>query len=129
MKKFKIAFFFLLIAALGIMIKGNWIFFSTKHALVVNLIYKVYEIPAIENGLYLLGFFLSGYLIASFSGLMARFHAKKKIDTLKNTVSSQMEKLSSLNKEVEFLKRNHVRPTPEASMEINLPEENTAVQG
>lgn len=129
MKKFKIAFFFLLLAAMGIMIWGNWTFFSTKQSLEVNLIYKVYTIPAIENGLYLLGFFLAGYLFASFSGLMTRFHAKKEISTLTETVKSQRENLSSLKKEVEFLQRNHGRASQENKVDTPVSDkENTAVQ-
>lgn len=129
MKKFKIAFFFLLIAAMGLILWSNWPFFSTKYPLEINLIYKgkVYVLPAIENGLYLVAFFLVGYLMASFRGLMTRFQNDRIIKTLNDTVTSQMEKLSSLKKEVEFLKRNNGRPTQTTN---TLPDqEKTVVEG
>jgi hypothetical protein len=127
MKKFKIAFFVLLAAALGVIVWGNWPFFSTQHPLKINLIYYSYSLPAIANGLFLLGFFLAGFLLAWFGGMLSRFHADKTIKGLKATVQSQMDSLAALKKEMEFLKRNTGRPIETAQPNAPLPEENTAV--
>lgn len=113
MKKFKIALFFLLVIAIAIMIWGNWEFFSAKQSLKINLVKVVYPIPPVANGLLLLGFFITGYLLATFGGLMRRFQDKKKSDLLKAKVTSQLDKIASLKKEVEFLQRNNSRAPQE----------------
>ena len=109
MKKFKIVLYLLLIIALSILVWGNWDFFSARHVLQFNLVKVVYNIPAIPNGLYLLGCFLIGFLAASFRGLMKRFQDKKTNDMLKEKVTTQLDKIASLKKEVEFLQRNNNR--------------------
>lgn len=113
MKKFKIALFFLLVIAIAIMIWGNWEFFSAKQSLRINLIKIVYPIPPVANGLLLLGFFITGYLLSTFGGLMRRFQDKKKNDMLKAKVTSQLDKIASLKKELEFLQRNNNRASQE----------------
>ncbi|GAB6096880.1 hypothetical protein JCM14469_31330 [Desulfatiferula olefinivorans] len=127
MKKFKIAFFVLLVAALGIIIRGNWPFFSTQHPLTINLIYYSYTLPAVANGLFLLGCFLVGFLLAWFSGMFSRFQADKTIKGLRAAAKSQTDSIAALKKEVEFLKRNTGRPAEPSRPHTPLPDENTAV--
>ena len=108
MKKFKIVLFILVIAALAVLVIGNFDFFSTRHSLQINLFNRfVYTFPAIFNGLYLLGCFLIGILLALYMTLMFRFRTHKELKLLKEKVSSQMDRIASLKKEVEFLQRNN----------------------
>lgn len=131
MKKIKIILILILVSALSLIIIENWSFFSTKHSISVFFKFNAfdkfinlfdYELPAIANGLYLLGCFLVGYLVASFSGLMTKFKANKIVKNLNSTVASQQEKLSSLRSEVEFLQRNSARPSPKQENESAEPE-------
>lgn len=118
MKKFKIVLFFLVIIALIILIAGNFTFFSTKQSLQINLLNKyIYKFPAIYNGLYLLGCFMVGILLTLFMTLMSRFKSKKEIDLLKEKVTSQLDRIASLKKEVEFLKRNNSQATQQTVTE------------
>lgn len=128
MKKFKIALFFLLVIAFTILIWGNWEFFSTKNSLQINLIKFVYPLPAIYNGLYLLGCFLVGFLIAMFMGLMKRFQVDRNNKLLKEKVTNQLDRIASLKKEVEFLQRNNSQTSRQPQQSNADTIENTVTQ-
>lgn len=113
MNKIKYLIYLILIVALAILVAENFAFFSTKQALVFNLKYKVYNIPAIPTGLFIFGAFVIGYFFAYINGLFLRFHTNRTVKTLNVRMKAQLSELSSLRKEVEFLQRNPVKkPEP-----------------
>lgn len=123
MKKLKLLFLLILAIFLGLVIWDNWTFFSTKHALTINLKFRMYQLPEIENGLYLIGCFLIGFLVAYFGSLMARFRSKKAQKELILAVTEQKEAISSLKSEVEFLQRNSAKPKPVSTPESSQDQE------
>ncbi len=106
MNKIKYLFYFILIVALAILVIENPGFFMEKKALVFNLKFRSFAIPAIPIGLFILGAFVIGYFMAYVNGLFLRFHAKKTVKTMNARMKVQLDELSSLRKEVEFLQRN-----------------------
>lgn len=106
MNKLKIMFYFILIVALGIIVAENFAFFSAKQPLVINLKYRVYNIPAIHTGLFIFGAFVIGYFFAYINGLFLRFQTSRTVKILNTRMKVQLDELSSLRKEVEFLHRN-----------------------
>ncbi len=109
MNKLKYLFYFILIVALAILVIENPAFFMEKNALVFNLKFRSLAIPAIPTGLFILGAFVVGYFFAYVNGLFLRFQTKKTVKTLNARMKVQLDELSSLRKEVEFLHRNPAR--------------------
>ena len=122
MKKFKFVLIFLILAALFVVAYQNRVFLLNKEALSIDLKLWAYQSPAIAHGLYFLGFFLVGFLLAYTSGLMARFRSGKMVKELNAVIDSQQEKISTLRGEMDLLKRRPVEapqplekaPVPEA---------------
>ena len=109
MSKIKMVFYFIIVVALAVIVAENHIFFSTPQALNINLKYKFYTLPAIPNGLYMLGSFIIGCLFFYVKSLMLRFQTKKTVKYLNARMKVQLDELSSLRKEIEFLHRNKTR--------------------
>jgi len=105
MKKVKFALIFLILAALFVVAFQNRAFLLTTESLTVDLTLWAYQAPAIAHGLYFLGFFLLGFLLAYTSGLMARFKSGKMVKELNAAIDSQQEKISTLRGEMDLLKR------------------------
>ena len=108
MKKLKIALLFLILAALFVVVYQNWVFFSATESLGVNLKLRMYQTPEIATGLFFIGCFLIGFIIAYASGLKAKFKASRMIKELNAVVDSQQEKISTLRGEMDLLKRRPV---------------------
>ena len=108
MKKLKIALLFLILAALFVVVYQNWVFFSTTKALGVNLKYRMYQTPEIATGLFFLGCFLVGFIIAYASGLRSKFKANRMVKELNSVIDSQQEKIATLRGEMDILKRRPV---------------------
>ncbi len=110
MKKLKTIFFFMfyliIIVALVILVAENSNFFMSKQSLVFNLKYKSFTIPAIHTGLFILGAFAIGYFFAYVNSLFLRFQTSRTVKLLNTRMKVQLDELSSLRKEVEFLHRN-----------------------
>lgn len=113
MKKLKIAFYFLILAALFVVVYQNWAFFSAPQSLSVDLKVRSYHSIDLPTGLFLLGTFLIGFLIAYTGGLINRFKAGRMVKELNAVIDSQQEKISALRGEMDLLKRH--TPVPEAS--------------
>ncbi|VFQ45513.1 hypothetical protein [Desulfoluna butyratoxydans] len=119
MKKLKFALIFLILVALFVVAYQNWVFLRTTEALSVDLKVWGYQSPAIAHGLYFLGFFLLGFLLAYTSGLMARFRSSKMVKELNAVIDSQQEKISTLRGEMDLLKRRPVEaPEPQAEVAV-----------
>ncbi len=108
MKKFKIVLLFLILAVLLVVGYQNWDFFSATKSLVINLKLKSYQTPEIPHGLYFLGTFLIGFLMAYTTGLMAKFKTSKMIKELNGAIDSQQEKIATMRSEMDLLKRRPV---------------------
>lgn len=110
MKKLKTIFVFMfyliILAALVILVIENSGFFMAKQNLVFNLKYKSFTIPAIPTGLFILGAFVLGYFFAYVNSLFLRFQTSRTVKILNARMKVQLDELSSLRKEVEFLHRN-----------------------
>ena len=116
MKKFKIALLFLILVALFVVVYQNWLFFSAVPEPKVAVDLKVwgYQAPDIAHGLYFLGCFLVGFLLAYSSGLMSKFRSSKMVKELNAVIDSQQEKISTLRGEMDLLKRRPVVEVPAA---------------
>lgn len=112
MKKFKIALLFLILAALFVVAYQNREFFLTAQKLTVDLKVWGYQTPDIPHGLYFLGCFLVGFLLAYASGLVAKFKSGKMVKELNAVIDSQQEKISTLRGEMDLLKRRPVAQEP-----------------
>ena len=113
MNKLKIMLYFILFVALVIVVAENFKYFSTSQSLVFNLKYKSWTIPPIPTGLFVFGAFVLGYFFAYVNGLHIRFQTNKTVRTMNARMKVQLDELSSLRKEVEFLQRNPSRtPAP-----------------
>lgn len=99
-------FYLIIIVALGIIVAENFAFFSAKQSLVFNLKYRVYNIPPIHTGLFIVGAFVIGYFFAYVNSLFLRFQTSRTVKLLNTRMKVQLDELSSLRKEVEFLHRN-----------------------
>ena len=121
MKKLKFALLFLILVALFVVAYQNRAFLLATEALSVDLKLWAYQSPAIAHGLYLLGFFLFGFLLAYTTGLMARFRSSKMVKELNAVIDSQQEKISTLRGEMDLLKRRPV-DAPEPQTEISTEE-------
>ncbi|SCY87663.1 hypothetical protein [Desulfoluna spongiiphila] len=128
MKKLKFALMFLILVALFVVAYQNRVFFLNKEALSVDLKLWAYQSPAIAHGLYFLGFFLFGFLLAYTTGLMARFRSSKMVKELNAVIDSQQEKISTLRGEMDLLKRRPVEaPEPQAEIAAEEPSEAPAL--
>ena len=69
-----------------------------------------------------------GYFFAYVNGLFLRFQTKKTVKTLNARMKVQLDELTSLRKEVEFLQRNPARKTepPKKEKEEKKAEETAA---
>ncbi|MBW1841608.1 MAG: DUF1049 domain-containing protein [Deltaproteobacteria bacterium] len=105
MKKVKIAFWVILVCFIGLLFFSNKDYFLTRQALSLKLPFlETYHAPELENAIYFLAFFLSGFLIAYFFSLSDRFKSKKKIKNLNATAAAQQTESSTLKSELETLK-------------------------
>lgn len=129
MNKIKYLLYVILIVALAILVIENPAFFMEKNALVFNLKFRLFNIPAIPTGLIILGAFVVGYFLAYVNSLYLRFQAKKMVKTINARMKVQLDELMSLRKEVEFLQRNPARKAelPKKEKEEKKAEE-TAVE-
>lgn len=140
MKKIKILLYFLVLVCLMIVVYSNWAFFSSIQGLDVVIykpVYKwpldlklhelVYNFPPAATGVYLLGCFIAGFLLANLGNLVTRYKNIKQIKTLEATNKSNESLLADLRKEVEFLQRNASKPAP-VSQPVETGEDTVVIQ-
>ena len=104
MKKLKIVLWVIIIGFIAIIFFSNKDYLLAKQALQIDLLYAdpLYTMP-LPNAVFFLVFFLTGFLIAYFISLSARFKSKKTIKNLNAAATSQLEEIAALKKEVESL--------------------------
>lgn len=104
MKKLKIAFWLLVIAAIGLIGFQNQEFFLSKPELRVNLFVRQYVIHNISIAAMLFGLFLFGLLSAYFSSLSGKFRANRTVKQLNATVAGHVDEISRLQSQVSTLR-------------------------
>jgi uncharacterized integral membrane protein len=105
MKKLKIVLWLIIIGFIAIIFFSNKDYLMAKQVFQIDFLYgeplHTMELP---NAIFFLAFFLTGFLIAYFISLSARFKSKKTIKNLNAAATSQLEEIAALKKEVESLK-------------------------
>ncbi|MEJ2657296.1 MAG: LapA family protein [Desulfobacterales bacterium] len=106
MKKMKLALWIILIVLIAVIFLSNKeYFFQEKNSIQIILPYiATYKFKEMPNIVYLLVFFVIGFLGAYFFNLTERFKSKKTIKNLNAAATSQLEEISALKKEMDSLK-------------------------
>ena len=109
MKKAKLflALVFVILAALaGVVIFQNIPYLIEKRAFtftvsLLDFFNYHYDFPAIENGLYFIGCFFAGLLLAYMTLLKSLFNSKQTIKALNQTIATDRKKISDLNQQLD----------------------------
>ncbi|NQT70332.1 MAG: LapA family protein [Desulfobacteraceae bacterium] len=105
MKKVKIAFWLILLVFAGVFAYQNKIYFMAKQNLSLTLPFlETLHTPELPHAVLFLVFFLTGFLIAYFSGLYDRFKSKKTLKNLNAAAADQQNELAALKRELESLR-------------------------
>lgn len=104
MKKFKYAFWLLMVGFLGMLVYQNQGVFLAKHSLDINLGIVKYHIPELYSILIIAVFFFGGILLAYAAGLFERYKARRQIKSLNKTVDAYTGTIAKLKLEVDSLK-------------------------
>ena len=103
-KRVKIGIWVIIIGFLALMVFQNQNFFLARQSLGLNLYFKNYSLPEIVNIFLFFICFLAGLLFATYFLIFDRIKLKKTNKTLNTTINTHLEKISSLEKELETLK-------------------------
>ena len=104
MKRVKIVIGVLIIVLVALIIIQNQDYFFAQESLKMDLYVLQYHTPEFPNGTFIIACLLIGFLGAYIIGLPDRFKSKKAIKNLNADVSSHLEKISVLEKELESYK-------------------------
>ena len=126
MKKVKIALLLAVLASVGIIYYANVDYFNAKQSLEIKMNYHFYTTPEIANGVFFLGCFLTGLLLALMYAGIVKFRAYKTIKTLNGTISEQTVTIGELQGRVEALERNSGIQPPAPEKAENAPEQTEA---
>jgi len=113
-KRVKIGIWVIIIGLLALLVHQNQDFFLARQSLGLNLYFKNYSLPEAVNLFLFLICFLAGLLFAVYFILFDRFKIKKINKTLNTTINTHLEKISSLEKELETLKPIESKPFDQA---------------
>ena len=103
-KRVKIGIWVIILGLLALMVFQNQNFFLARQSLGLNLYFKNYSLPEVVNIFLFFICFLAGLFLAVYFILFDRFKLKKTNKTLNTTINTHLEKISSLEKELETLK-------------------------
>lgn len=123
-KRVKIGIWVIIIGLLVLLVQQNQDFFLARQSLGLNLYFKSFAFPEAANLFLFLICFLAGLLLAAYFIFFDRFKLKKTNKTLNTTINTHLEKISSLEKELETLKPAESKPFDQAvtlSAEIKKP--------
>ena len=123
-RRVKIGIWVIIIGLLALLVHQNQDFFLARQSLGLNLYFKNFSLPEAVNLFLFLICFLAGLLFAVYFILFDRFKIKKINKTLNTTINTHLEKISSLEKELETLKPIESKPFDQAvtlSAEIKKP--------
>lgn len=113
-KRVKIGLWVIIIGLLALLVHQNQDFFLARQSLGLNLYFKNFTLPEVVNIYLLLFCFLAGLLFAVYFIFFDRFKLKKINKTLNTTINTHLEKISSLEKELETLKPIESKPFDQA---------------
>ena len=123
-KRVKIGIWVIIIAFFALLFHQNQDFFLASQSLQLNLYFKTFSLPEVVNLFLFLICFLAGLLFAAYFIFFDRFKLKKINKKLTSKINTHLEKISSLEKELETLKPLDSMPYDEAvtlSAEIKKP--------
>lgn len=104
MKKLKIVLWVIIIGFIATIFFSNKNYLLAKQAFQIDFLYgEPFHSMELPNAIFFLVFFLTGFLIAYFISLSARFKSKKTIKNLNAAATSQLKEIAALKKEVELL--------------------------
>ena len=109
-KRVKIGIWVIIIGLLVLLVHQNQDFFLARQSLGLNLYFKTFALPEAANLFLFLICFLAGLLFAAYFIFFDRFKLKKTNKTLNTTINAHLEKISSLEKEIETLKPTESKP-------------------
>ncbi len=118
-KRVKIGIWVIILGLLALMVFQNQNFFLARQSLGLNLYFKNYSLPEVVNIFLFFICFLAGLLFAVYFIFFDRFKLKKTNKELNSTINTHLEKISSLEKELETLKPSDQAVT--LSTEIKTP--------
>jgi|AMWB02.1.fsa_nt_gi uncharacterized membrane protein YciS (DUF1049 family) len=104
MRIFKIVFWIVIIGVFGLVVYQDQTFFLQRHALAVHVGSTAYKTMELPLAVLFASFFLLGWLIAYFFGLLERYKAGRANKQLRTTAASQQEALDALKREVQTLR-------------------------
>ena len=113
-KRVKIGIWVIIIGFLALIVQQNQEFFLAKQSLGLNLYFKNYSLPEVVNIFLFFICFLAGLFLAVYFIFFDRFKLKKTNKTLNTTINTHLEKISSLEKELETLKPIESKPFDQA---------------
>jgi uncharacterized integral membrane protein len=123
-KRVKIGIWVIIIGLLALMVFQNQNYFLARQSLGLNLYFKNYSLPEVANIFLFFICFLAGLLFAAYFLIFDRFKLKKINKTLNTTINTHLEKISSIEKELETFKPIETKPFDQAvtlSTEIKTP--------
>ena len=123
-KRVKIGIWVVIIGFLALMVFQNQNFFLARQSLGLNIYFKNYSLSEVANIFLFFICFLAGLLFAAYFIFLDRFKLKKTNKTLNTTINTHLEKISSIEKELETFKPIESKPFDQAvtlSAEIKTP--------
>ena len=123
-KRVKIGIWVVIIGFLALIVFQNQNFFLARQSLGLNLYFKNYSLPEVANIFLFFISFLAGLLFTAYFIFLDRFKLKKTNKTLSTTINTHLEKISSIEKELETFKPIESKPFDQAvtlSAELKTP--------
>ena len=113
-KRFKIGIWVIIIGFLVLIVFQNQNYFLARQSFGLNLYFKNYLLPEVVNIFLFFICFLAGLLFAAYFLFFERFKLKKKNKTLNTTINTHLDKISSLEKELDAFKSIESKPSDQS---------------
>jgi uncharacterized membrane protein YciS (DUF1049 family) len=104
MRIFKIVFWIIIIGLFGLVVYQDQAFFLQRHQLAVHVGSTAYQTMELPLAVLFASFFLLGWLIAYFFGLLERYKVGRANKQLRSATASQQDSLDALKREVQTLR-------------------------
>jgi hypothetical protein len=104
MNKMKMAFWLVMVGLFGMVVFQNQGYFMAKHGLEINLLFTEYQVPQFPNLLFLMIFFIIGFLIAYVFSLYEKFRNSQTLKNLNHELVTRAEAIARLETENDSLK-------------------------